>query len=308
MFPYGRLWGTPGSRQDPQPSAGGSRPLKSAPGHIKRPMNAFMVWSKIERRKIMEQAPDMHNAEISKQLGRRWKMLKDAEKVPFIREAERLRLQHMADHPDYKYRPKKKAKTGVCPYAACQTSERSRPAGKKKHSKMRPEPPGLGSEAGEPLEPQLQRDTRYRFVLTRSVSTSQTKWPYTDEEEESEEEDGDDADRTGRLPSTRPIYGRQDSEASVCSPPLSPSSCGGEDLDLLALSLLAGVQPSADSWETSFGSAAGSASPTLVDKDLECERSRGSHFDFPDQWTPELSSMIAGDWLEPPVSDVVLIY
>jgi len=85
---------------------------KTPSGHIKRPMNAFMVWSQIERRKIMEQSPDMHNAEISKRLGKRWKLLKDSDKIPFIREAERLRLKHMADYPDYKYRPRKKVKSG----------------------------------------------------------------------------------------------------------------------------------------------------------------------------------------------------
>jgi hypothetical protein len=35
-------------------------------------MNAFMVFSHIERKKIVEVNPDIHNAEISKQLGKRY--------------------------------------------------------------------------------------------------------------------------------------------------------------------------------------------------------------------------------------------
>jgi hypothetical protein len=78
--------------------------------HIKRPMNAFMVWSQLERRKIIEVTPDKHNAEISKELGRRWKLLPEEARQPYIEEAERLRILHQKEYPDYKYKPRKKAK------------------------------------------------------------------------------------------------------------------------------------------------------------------------------------------------------
>lgn len=62
----------------------------------------------------MARHPDMHNAEISKRLGKRWKALSATDRQPYIDEAERLRLLHMQEYPDYKVSEDEVVRDGRC--------------------------------------------------------------------------------------------------------------------------------------------------------------------------------------------------
>ena len=75
---------------------------------VPRPMNSFMVFSHLERKRLAEENPELHNADLSKILGRKWKSLTPAQRQPYIDEAERLRVVHTETYPEYKYKPRRR--------------------------------------------------------------------------------------------------------------------------------------------------------------------------------------------------------
>ena len=82
--------------QDALSSRGRKRPNAD---RVRRPMNAFMVWARINRPLLAKSFRGNNNADISIRLGQAWNALTHVQKDPFYREAEELKKQHREEHP-----------------------------------------------------------------------------------------------------------------------------------------------------------------------------------------------------------------
>lgn len=79
---------------------------KRVTAHTRKPMNSFMVFSQVERRKLVCRAVShVPQRTIIKWLGKRWNCLSAEKKQVYADEAERLRLLHRKEYPDYYKRP-----------------------------------------------------------------------------------------------------------------------------------------------------------------------------------------------------------
>lgn len=74
---------------------------------IKRPRNAFIIYIADHRKKYTQDNPGLHQSEICKLLGSRWKKEPASVRSTYEKRANKEKDFHQKCFPDYKYKPKK---------------------------------------------------------------------------------------------------------------------------------------------------------------------------------------------------------
>uniref|UniRef100_A0A8P4FZN1 Capicua transcriptional repressor a n=1 Tax=Dicentrarchus labrax TaxID=13489 RepID=A0A8P4FZN1_DICLA len=115
---------SPGVANDPTPSTGTmkrrTQSLSALPkdgdrkrekDHIRRPMNAFMIFSKRHRALVHQRHPNQDNRTVSKILGEWWYALGPNEKQQYHDLAFQVKEAHFRAHPDWKWCNKDRRKS-----------------------------------------------------------------------------------------------------------------------------------------------------------------------------------------------------
>uniref|UniRef100_A0A8W8KR95 HMG box domain-containing protein n=1 Tax=Magallana gigas TaxID=29159 RepID=A0A8W8KR95_MAGGI len=81
--------------------------------HIRRPMNAFMIFSKRHRHLVHQRHPNQDNRTVSKILGEWWYALGPNEKQKYNELANQVKEAHFKAHPDWKWCSRDRKKSGT---------------------------------------------------------------------------------------------------------------------------------------------------------------------------------------------------
>ncbi|XP_022095894.1 protein capicua homolog isoform X2 [Acanthaster planci] len=92
--------------------------------HVRRPMNAFMIFSKRHRALVHQRHPNQDNRTVSKILGEWWYALGPKEKQKYHDLAFQVKEAHFKAHPDWKWCNKERKKSAsVVPPELCDKAE-----------------------------------------------------------------------------------------------------------------------------------------------------------------------------------------
>ncbi|XP_033125250.1 protein capicua homolog [Anneissia japonica] len=87
-------------------------PKKKDKSHVRRPMNAFMIFSKRHRALVHQRHPNQDNRAVSKILGEWWYALGPKEKQQYLDLASQVKEAHFKAHPDWKWCNRERKKSG----------------------------------------------------------------------------------------------------------------------------------------------------------------------------------------------------
>jgi hypothetical protein len=111
------------SEMDGSTAAMASAALPLDLNHVRRPMNAFMIFSQKERPLIHQEFPNCDNRAVSKMLGKRWYSLNSGEKKKYHEIASQLKREHFKANPNWKWRNKGGSTSGAASAATLSCSD-----------------------------------------------------------------------------------------------------------------------------------------------------------------------------------------
>uniref|UniRef100_A0A4W6CNN4 HMG box domain-containing protein n=1 Tax=Lates calcarifer TaxID=8187 RepID=A0A4W6CNN4_LATCA len=85
---------------------------------VKKPLNAFMLYMKEMRHKVLQEGRERESAAINRILGRRWHALSQSEQSKYYDLAQKERLLHMQLYPGWSARDNYvcTVRPSQCPY------------------------------------------------------------------------------------------------------------------------------------------------------------------------------------------------
>jgi hypothetical protein len=161
----------PSDKKRAQAAAEESKEQQQQQQHIRRPMNAFMIFSQRERPLIHQQHPNCDNRAVSKMLGERWYLLNSSEKKKYHEIASQLKQDHFKANPDWKWRNKLEKQQTQTQHQH-QNQKESKVEHKKKIKSL-----GVGAEPCEARRAHKSADEclEHKELLSRLVSIDRGK-------------------------------------------------------------------------------------------------------------------------------------
>lgn len=129
-------------------------PMNKKDPKIRRPMNAFMIFSKRHRALVHQQHPNQDNRTVSKILGEWWYALKSDEKTKYHELASEVKEAHFKAHPEWKWcsKDRRKSSSSTAPRDRTGSHDGNESGDEKSPSTPSEHPPNQNNHNAQPTQ------------------------------------------------------------------------------------------------------------------------------------------------------------